>query len=163
MRVWLMKSEPDVYSFADLMAEPTRTTCWEGVRNYQARNSMREMKVGDRVLFYHSRADPPHVAGLARVAREAYPDPTAWDPGSDYFDPTASASEPRWDRVDIAGEAPLPAPVTLAELKANPALAAMKVVQKGQRLSVQPVTPEELAEVLRMAAEKADRGHLGPR
>jgi predicted RNA-binding protein with PUA-like domain len=157
MRNWLMKSEPDVYSFADLNAEPTRTTCWHGVRNYQARNHMRAMKVGDRVLFYHSRAEPPHVAGLARVVREAYPDPTAWDPASDYFDPGASPAAPRWEMVDIQADSALPAVVTLAELKANPLLAAMLVVQKGQRLSVQPVTVEQFDEVLRMARENAER------
>jgi predicted RNA-binding protein with PUA-like domain len=158
VRCWLMKSEPDVYSFADLLAEPAGWTPWHGVRNYQARNLMREMRVGDRVLFYHSRAEPPHVAGLARVVREAYPDPSAWDPASPYFDPGAGPEAPRWEMVDVAAEAPLPAPVTLGELKANPRLAGMKVVQKGQRLSVQPVTAEEFAEVLRMAAAKAAAG-----
>ena len=158
MRHWLMKSEPGTYSFADLMAEADRTTFWHGVRNFQARNLMREMRVGDAVLFYHSGGGEPHVAGVARVAREAYPDPTAWDPKSEYHDPGSSADDPRWLMVDVQGERQLPAPVTLAELKANPKLAAMKVVQRGQRLSVQPVTAEEYAEVLRMAAAKARAG-----
>ena len=158
MRHWLMKSEPETYSFADLMAEPDRTTFWHGVRNFQARNLMREMKAGDAVLFYHSGGAEPHVAGLARVVREAYPDPSAWDPASDYHDPAASPADPRWVMVDVQGERALAAPVTLAELKANPALAAMKVVQRGQRLSVQPVTAEEYAEVLRMAAAKGAAG-----
>jgi predicted RNA-binding protein with PUA-like domain len=155
MRHWLMKSEPGTYSFADLMAEPKRTTFWHGVRNFQARNHMKDMRVGDAVLFYHSGGGDPHVAGTATVAREAYPDPTAWDPKSEYHDPGASPDDPRWVMVDVRGEAALPAPVTLAELKGNPKLAAMKVVQRGQRLSVQPVTADEYAEVLRMAAEKA--------
>ena len=158
MRHWLMKSEPGTYSFADLMAEADRTTFWHGVRNFQARNLMREMRVGDAVLFYHSGGGEPHVAGVARVAREAYPDPTAWDPKSEYHDPGSSADDPRWLMVDVQGERQLPAPVTLAELKANPKLAAMKVVQRGQRLSVQPVTAEEYAEVLRMDAAKARAG-----
>jgi predicted RNA-binding protein with PUA-like domain len=154
MACWLMKTEPDVYSFDDLMAEADRTTSWNGVRNYQARNLMREMRVGDRVVIYHSGGEP-HVAGLARVAREAYPDPTAWDPRSEYHDPAATPENPRWSMVDVRGEEALPAPVTLAELKANPRLAAMAVVQRGQRLSVQRVREEELAEVLRMARANA--------
>ena len=157
MRHWLMKSEPGTYSFADLMAERNRTTFWHGVRNFQARNLLQEMRVGDAVLFYHSGGAEPHVAGLARVVREAYPDPSAWDPKSDYHDPAASPDDPRWVMVDVQGERALEAPVTLAELKANAKLAAMKVVQRGQRLSVQPVTAAEHAEVLRMAAAKARR------
>ncbi|HEV8631629.1 MAG TPA: EVE domain-containing protein, partial [Thermoanaerobaculia bacterium] len=125
-----------------------------GVRNYQARNLMREMRVGDAVLFYHSGPPEPHVAGVARVAREAYPDASAWDPKSEYHDPASTPQEPRWYVVDVQGEQALPAPVTLAELKANPRLAAMKLVQRGQRLSVQPVAPEEFAEVLRMAEKE---------
>ena len=157
MRHWLMKSEPATYSFADLMGEPDRTTFWHGVRNYQARNLMREMREGDALLFYHSGGEP-HVAGVARVVREAYPDPSAWDPASEYHDPAASAEDPRWVMVDVRVERALEAPVTLAELKANPRLAAMKVVQRGQRLSVQPVSAEEYAEVLRMAANKGAGG-----
>jgi predicted RNA-binding protein with PUA-like domain len=155
MKHWLVKSEPDVYSFADLMADKKSTTKGHGVRNYQARNLLREMKKGDAVLFYHSSCEPPHVAGIARVVREAYPDDSAWDPKSEYHDPASTPEEPRWYMVDVQGERELPAPVTLAELKANPKLAAMKLVQKGQRLSVQPVEAAEYAEVLRMAAAKA--------
>ena len=155
MRHWLVKSEPGDYSFADLMRERGRTTCWQGVRNYQARNLMREMRVGDAVLFYHSGPPEPHVAGVARVAREAYPDATAWDRKSEYHDPASTPEDPRWFMVDVQGEHALPAPVTLAELKANPQLQAMKLVQRGQRLSVQPVTAQEYAEVLRMAEKKA--------
>jgi predicted RNA-binding protein with PUA-like domain len=158
MACWLIKTEPDVYSFADLMAEPGRTTHWHGVRNYQARNLMREMRRGDRVLVYHSGCEPPHVAGLARVVREAYPDSSAWDPASEYHDPAANPENPRWSMVDVQGEEALPAPVSLAELKGNPRLAGMAVVQRGQRLSVQRVRDEELDEVLRMARENAARG-----
>jgi predicted RNA-binding protein with PUA-like domain len=155
MRHWLVKSEPGVFSFDDLMRQKGRTTFWNGVRNFQARNLMREMAVGDPVLFYHSGTAEPHVAGVARVAREAYPDATAWDPMSEYHDPASTPESPRWYMVDVQGERPLPAPVTLAELKANPSLREMKLVQRGQRLSVQPVTAEEYAEVLRMAEQKA--------
>ena len=155
MRHWLVKSEPDVYSFADLMGDRERTTCWHGVRNYQARNLMREMRHGDTVLFYHSGGAEPHVAGIARVVREAYPDASAWDPKSEYHDPASTADEPRWFMVDVQGVEALPAPVTLAEIRANPRLASMKLVQRGQRLSVQPVEPAEYAEVLRMAKAKA--------
>jgi predicted RNA-binding protein with PUA-like domain len=158
MQHWLIKTEPGTYSFADLMAERDRTTCWNGVRNYQARNLMREMAVGDPVLVYHSSCEPPHVAGTARVARAAYPDLTALDSGSDYYDPQATADDPRWDMVDVQAVEPLPAPVPLAALKANPRLAKMAVVQRGQRLSVQRVTAVEYAEVLRMAKELARAG-----
>ena len=150
-RYWLMKSEPDAYSFDDLMAERGRTACWDGVRNYQARNFMMEMKAGDAVLFYHSNAKPPHVAGVARVAREAYPDHTQYDEKSKYYDPKSPADAPRWRMVDVQGVEKLPRPVSLDELKANPRLAGMRVIQKGQRLSVQPVSRKEFDEVLRMA------------
>ena len=155
MRHWLVKSEPEVYSFDDLMKDKKRTTCWHGVRNYQARNLMREMKRGDAVLFYHSGGAEPHVAGIARVVREAYPDASAWDPRSEYHDPASTPAEPRWLMVDVQGVEALPAPVTLAEIRANPRLASMKLVQRGQRLSVQPVEAAEYAEVLRMGKIKA--------
>jgi predicted RNA-binding protein with PUA-like domain len=147
---WLMKSEPDVYSFDDLVADGAQGTCWEGVRNYQARNFMQQMKRGDRVLFYHSNTAPPHVAGIAEVVREAYPDDAAWDPASPYYDPQSTAGSPRWFMVDVRAVEALPRPVTLDELKSSPALAEMRVVQKGQRLSVMPVSAGEMAEVLRM-------------
>jgi predicted RNA-binding protein with PUA-like domain len=150
-RCWLMKTEPDVFSFADLVARGERGESWDGVRNYQARNTMRDdMKLGDRVLLYHSRATPPHVAGVAEVIAEAHPDPSCWDPASDHFDPKSTREAPRWFMVDIKALAALPHPVSLEALKANPKLAKMVVVQRGQRLSVQPVTAEEYAEVLAM-------------
>jgi len=149
---WLVKTEPGVYSFADLQAEPGGVGRWDGVRNYQARNFLLQMRRGDRVLVYHSSAEPPHVAGVAEVAREAYPDPTARDASSPYHDPKASDDDPRWFAVDLAAVRPLDAPVTLAMLKGNPALAGMKVVQRGQRLSVMPVTAAELAVVERMGS-----------
>ena len=146
-RCWLMKSEPDVYSIADL--ERDGVTCWEGVRNYQARNLMREMEVGDPVLFYHSNAKPPGVAGLARVARLAYPDHFSWQEGHKYHDPKSTPEDPRWWMVDVEYLDTLPHFVPLDALKTEPGLADM-VVTKRSRLSVQPVTPEEYEIVVRM-------------
>jgi len=138
---WLMKSEPSVFSLADL--ENQGRTCWDGVRNYQARNFMRSMRSGDLVLFYHSRAEPTGVVGVARVIREARPDSTAWDPVSPYFDPKASPEKPIWEMVDIEFVEAFPRVVCLSELKARPELQGMEVNRKGSRLSVQPVRPEE--------------------
>lgn len=146
-RCWLMKSEPNTYSIDDL--ERDGRTHWDGVRNYQARNLMREMKVGDRVLFYHSSATPPGVAGLAKVVKEAYPDHTARDPDADYYDPKATDDDPRWYMVDIEYVRHLPEFVPLAELKAADGLDDM-VVTKRSRLSVQPVEPEEYEVVCAM-------------
>ena len=150
-RYWLFKSEPSSYSYADLENEDDRTAEWDGVRNYQARNFMRdEMRVGDYVLFYHSNAKPPGVVGTARIVRESYPDDTAWNPDSRYYDAKSDPSNPTWLMVDIQAERRLPRFVSLNELKANPALAEMLVTKRGQRLSIQPVTAAEWAEVLRM-------------
>ncbi|MBT8479507.1 MAG: EVE domain-containing protein [Gemmatimonadetes bacterium] len=149
-RCWLMKSEPDVYSIDDL--ERDGSTCWEGVRNYQARNLMREMEVGDPVLFYHSNAKPPGVAGLARVSRAAYPDHFSWEAGHKYFDPKSSADEPRWWMVDVEYVGTLKHFVPLDDLKAEPGLENM-VVTKRSRLSVQPVRPEEYDIVVRMGTK----------
>ena len=147
-RFWLLKSEPGAYSIQDL--ERDGRTSWEGVRNYQARNFMRDdMQPGDGVLFYHSSADPPGVAGVARVCRAAYPDPTARDPESGYFDPKASDEDPRWYMVDIEFEERFPRVVPLEELKRTPGLEEMLVTTKS-RLSVQPVKPEEFEVVLRL-------------
>ncbi|MDA1001221.1 MAG: EVE domain-containing protein [bacterium] len=153
-RHWLMKSEPSVFSFDALMKRPQKTDPWEGVRNYQARNFMREMKKGDRVLFYHSSCLPPHIAGIAEVAREAYPDPTALDKKSKYFDPKSTKENPRWFMVDVRGIEKIQRPVPLADLKANKKLAGMRITQRGQRLSVQPVTEAEFGEVLKMGSGK---------
>jgi len=150
-RYWLMKSEPSSFSFNDLLNLPQKTDHWDGVRNYQARNMMQEMKKGDRVLFYHSSTAPPHVVGIAEIAREAYPDHSAFDVNSKYHDPKSSPGNPRWFMVDVRAIEKLLVTVPLADLKANPKLAKMLVVQRGQRLSVQPVTPAEYTEVLRMA------------
>jgi predicted RNA-binding protein with PUA-like domain len=147
-RCWLMKSEPEVYSIDDLRRDG-RTT-WEGVRNYQARNFMRDdAKPGDPVLYYHSNADPPGVAGLARVARAGYPDPTALDPASEYYDPRATADDPRWYMVDLEFVEKFPALVSLDDLRGTPGLEKMLVINKS-RLSVQPVTDEEFDIVVRL-------------
>jgi predicted RNA-binding protein with PUA-like domain len=152
-RTWLVKSEPDVYS-VDALARDGKTA-WTGVRNYQARNFMRdEMQVGDLVLFYHSSSEPPGVAGLARVASEAYPDPTQFDPKDDYHDPAATVSEPRWMLVDLGFVERFPRYVSLGELKDAPGLEGMLVLQRGQRLSVQPVDLEHFRTVMAMGGAR---------
>lgn len=152
-RYWLMKSEPDSYSIDDLKRDGR--TSWEGVRNYQARNFMRDdMKPGDKVLFYHSGANPPGVAGLARVARSAYPDPTALDPRSDYHDPKATEEDPRWYMVDIEFVERFPSFVPIATLHDTPGLEEMLINRKS-RLSVQPVTRAELDIVTRLGRARA--------
>ena len=149
MRYWLMKSEPDAYSFDDLVADGW--TYWDGVRNYQARNMMRDdMQPGDRVLYYHSRSKPPHVVGVAEVTRSGYPDPTQFDPEEHYFDPKASPEKPRWYVVDIKPIGKLKQIVPLAALKANPALEGMLVIRKGMRLSIQQVEPVHFEAVVAM-------------
>ena len=148
MAFWLMKSEPHVYPWKQLVEDGE--THWDGVRNYQARNIMRDdMKIGDFVLFYHSNCKPPHVAGIARVCREAYPDFTALDPESKYFDSKSSPDNPRWMMVDIEAVQEMEM-VSLVDIKANPALDDMPLVQRGQRLSVQPVSKEQYEEICRM-------------
>jgi len=144
MRYWLMKSEPDVYGIAEL--ERAGTGQWDGVRNYQARNFMRDdMKLGDRILFYHSNAKPPGVAGLAEVCRESHPDHTAWDPSSKYYDPKSPAEAPRWFMVGVRHVETFPEIVPLDTLRETPGLEHMLVTKRGMRLSVQPVTEQEFA------------------
>lgn len=141
MNYWLMKSEPDVYPIETLEREGT--THWEGIRNYQARNFMRDdMKVGDKVLFYHSNAKPPGIVGLAEVCKEAYPDFFAWDPNSKYFDPKASKENPIWQMVDVKFVRKFESIISLDDLKGFPELDGMLATKKGSRLSVQPVSKE---------------------
>jgi predicted RNA-binding protein with PUA-like domain len=150
-RRWLVKSEPEVFSFEDLWGSKARTTVWDGVRNYQARNLIRdELAVGDGVLFYHSSCDPPGVAGLAEVARSGYPDPTQFDARGEHFDAASDPHEPRWYAVDLRAVRRLPRFVSLAELRSAPELAAMALLRRGNRLSVQPVTPAEWRAVCRL-------------
>ena len=140
MQYWLIKSEPDVFSIRDLAKAPRKTTHWEGVRNYQARNFLRAMQKGDRCLFYHSNADPPGVAGVVEVVREAYPDAAAQDSTSDYHDPKASPENPIWSMVDVKLVEVFPREIALNELRSVRALAGMELLRRGSRLSVTPVS-----------------------
>ena len=151
MRYWLMKSEPSAFSIQDLRKVRGQTTSWDGVRNFQARNFMRAMKKGDRVLFYHSNADPPEVVGMAEVVREAYPDDSAFDPQDIHYDPRSTPAKPLWDMVDIKLVRIFPAPIPLDRLRREPGLKRMELLRKGSRLSVQPVRSEEWAHVLKLA------------
>ena len=151
-RYWLIKSEPDVFSFTDLQQAPKRTTCWDSVRNSSARNFMRDgMKKGDLAFYYHSNAEPSGIVGICEIVREGYPDHTAWDPAHDYFDPKSDPEVPTWFMVDVKAVIEKPfgdlvqffkAMVALPEIKSDPALAEMALVKVG-RLSVVPVTPAE--------------------
>ncbi len=144
MNYWLMKSEPDVFSFEDLKACQQQTEPWDGIRNYQARNFMRDaMKPGDQVLFYHSNTNPPGVAGIAEIASKAYPDPTAFDKKSSYYDPKSDPENPRWLLVDVRFKADLKRYVALDEIKQIPECAAMRLIQRGNRLSITPVSKSE--------------------
>lgn len=152
MNYWLMKSEPDVFSIDDL--KKVNVEPWTGVRNYEARNLMRDkMEVGDQVLFYHSNAKVPGVVGIAEVASKPYADPTQFDEHDKYFDPKASLDNPRWQLVDVRYIRHLPDVVSLKEIKSNSALSDMVLVKRS-RLSVSPVQKEEFEEILRMSEEK---------
>ena len=155
MNYWLMKSEPDVFSFEDLKSRPKQTEPWDGVRNYQARNFMRDvMKVGDQILFYHSNTTPPGVAGIAEVASEPYPDPTAFDKNSSYYDPKSHTDNPRWVLIDVRYKADLKRLVSLEEMKVMPELADMRVLQRGNRLSITPVSKAEFQAVVAAARKR---------
>lgn len=152
-----MKSEPYVYSYDDLEAEGR--TLWDGIRNYQARNFMRdEMRIGDRVLYYHSNVQPPGVAGLAEVASEPYPDPTQFDEASPYFDAKSTRDAPRWMLVDVTPVRKLPRLVTLAEMREEAALADLPLLRRGNRLSIMPVADAEVDVILAMAERPAPDG-----
>lgn len=149
-KYWLMKSEPSVFSIDDLKNSPGQTTHWDGVRNYQARNYMRdEMKTGDLVLFYHSNAEPNAVAGMAEIVKEAYPDFTAFDPEDKHYDPKSKKDNPSWMMVDIKFVEKFSNPVTLSWIKENSKLQKMRLVQRGNRLSVMPVTKPEFDEIVK--------------
>ncbi len=148
---WLFKSEPNAYSFSDLLNEPDQTAEWDGVRNYQARNYMRDdMKVGDGVLFYHSSNAALAIVGTAEIVREGYPDSTAWDASSEHPDPKSTPDNPIWYMVDIRADKEIARPVTLSEVKQNPRLQDMLLARKGMRLSIQPVQKDEWDEVIAM-------------
>ena len=150
-RYWLVKSEPEVFSFDDLVLAPKRTTHWDGVRNFAARNFLRDgMKLGDRVFFYHSMANPQAIVGICEVVREGYPDPTAFDKKSYGYDPDSKPDDPQWYMVDLRAVEQLPRPVTLIEIKARKELADMALVRIG-RLSVTPVRAKEWETIVKMA------------
>ncbi len=147
---WLMKSEPDAFSIDDLASTSRQTEHWDGVRNYQARNFMRAMKRGDHAFFYHSNCAEPGIVGIVKVVREAYPDFTAVDPKSPYFDSRSSADNPRWYMVDVRLVRRLKRLISLGELKRHRALRSMRLVQRGNRLSIMPVTPAQWATILKL-------------
>jgi predicted RNA-binding protein with PUA-like domain len=151
-KYWLMKTEPTTYSIDDLAKEKNQTTCWEGVRNYQARNLLRdEIKKGDRVLFYHSACKEPAVVGTAIVSKSGYPDHFAFDSKSKYYDKKSDPEDPTWYMVDIKLEKRFDQPVTLKQLRERAGLKEMMLLQKGSRLSVQPVRKNEFETILKMA------------
>jgi predicted RNA-binding protein with PUA-like domain len=153
-RRWLVKSEPTSFSWQDLWSAPKRTTAWDGVRNFQARNFLRdEMQVGDLAFFYHSSADPTAIMGICEIVRAGYPDDTAFDPKSGHFDPKSDRAKPTWYMVDLRAVRPLEHPATLARLREERGLSKMVLLQRGSRLSVQPVTEQEFEIIERIGAK----------
>ena len=150
MRYWLMKSEPSTYGIDQLAAARRKTDHWDGVRNYQARNFMREMKVGDQAFFYHSNCAEPGVVGIVEIAREHYPDFTAFDPTSSYYDAKSSPNNPRWYMVDVRFVRKMKDTIPLSEIKQNLSLEELRLVRRGNRLSVMPVTAKEWKAILKM-------------
>jgi predicted RNA-binding protein with PUA-like domain len=157
MQYWLIKTEPTSFSIQDLAKAPRKTTFWEGVRNYQARNFLRAMKKGDLAVFYHSSCEPPAAVGVAKIVREAYPDPTAWDKKSKYFDAKASPENPIWSMVDVRLVEIFKQPVSIEELRAVPALAGMEILKRGSRLSVTSVTPSEFRTIEKLGRKAISR------
>jgi predicted RNA-binding protein with PUA-like domain len=152
--LWLFKSEPDVFSFADLKARPGQREPWTGVRNYQARNYMRdEMSVGDLGLFYHSSCPEPGIAGVLRIASKPYPDPTQFEPGGEYEDPKATPENPRWQLVDVCWEADFKRFVSLELLRETKGLENLRALQKGNRLSITPVTDAEFKLICKLGGK----------
>jgi predicted RNA-binding protein with PUA-like domain len=150
-KYWLMKSEPEVFSIDDLAKTKNQTAYWDGVRNYQARNFLRDdFKIGDRVIFYHSNAEPPAAAGICEVVKEAYPDFTAFDPESDHYDPKCKRDSPSWFMVDVKFIRKFSKPIPISEIKTNPKLQKMHLVQRGNRLSVMPLLKVEYDEIVKM-------------
>jgi predicted RNA-binding protein with PUA-like domain len=154
-KFWLVKTEPESFSIQDWAKLPKKTTAWDGVRNYQARNFLRdEMQPGDRVLVYHSSTDPPAVVGTARVVRGAFPDPTAWDPNDSHFDAGSTPESPCWYAVDLVLEQTFSEPLPLEKLRNMAALKEMELLRRGSRLSVQPVRKAEFEAILKLAGGK---------
>jgi predicted RNA-binding protein with PUA-like domain len=156
MRHWLFKSEPDEFSFDDLKKRKRKTEPWNGVRNYQARNMMRDdMTPGDLGLFYHSNTAEPGIAGIVTISSRAHPDPTQFDPASDYHDPKSDPANPRWLLVDVTWKADFKQLVTLAQMREDPALADLLILRRGNRLSITPVEPAHFAHICRLGGIKA--------
>jgi predicted RNA-binding protein with PUA-like domain len=156
MRYWLMKSEPDVFGIEDLKKKPKQTAPWDGVRNFQARNFLRdEMKQGDLAFFYHSSCAVPGIAGIIKIVHTGYPDATAFDPKHEHYDPRSTPDRPLWYMVDVKLIRTLKRVVTLGEIKTTPALKHMRLVQRGNRLSILPVTAKEWKTILALAARPA--------
>ena len=154
MKYWLMKSEPDVYGIEDLMKKTDQTDHWDGIRNYQARNFIRDdMSVGDLALFYHSNCDEPGIAGIIEIVRSAYPDHTAFDSKEKYFDPKSDPDHPRWFMVDVRLKKKFRCGVLLKDIRSQKKLEKMRLVQKGNRLSILPVAKVEWNHILRMTGE----------
>ena len=155
MRYWLLKSEPDVFSFDDLKTRPRQTEPWNGVRNYQARNFMRDdMAVGDLGFLYHSSCPEPGIAGIVRISKEAYPDPTQFDPASEYFDAGSKREDPRWMMVDVTWHADVPNFVHLQQLRDDPTLADLLILRRGNRLSITPVEAAHFKRICKLGGVK---------
>lgn len=156
-RYWLFKSEPDCFSYKDLENAPNQTTGWDGIRNYQARNFLRDdVKYGDGVIYYHSNAEPPGMAGIAVVVEEAHPDPTQFDPKADHYDPKSTQSDPTWVQVGVKAVAPVHPEVGLPTMRETSELEGLELLKRGSRLSVHPVSPEHWSVLLRMAGFRED-------
>ena len=153
-RYWLLKSEPESFSIHDLAKAKDQTTCWDGVRNYQARNFLREMKLGEQAFFYHSNAAPPCLAGVAEIVKPAYPDPSQFDPQDHHYDPKSKVDSPAWDMVDVRLVEIFPRTLGLDELRDVAALAEMELLRRGSRLSVQPVSAEQWKVILKLTKRK---------
>ena len=150
---WLLKSEPHTFSIDDLAQSPGRTTCWEGVRNYQARNFLCAMKRNDQAFFYHSNAEPPGIVGIVQIVKEAYPDCYAFDPTNHYYDSKSRNESPRWFMVDVKFIKKFKADLSLSQLREVPGLQKMELLRKGSRLSVQPVRAQEWKLILQLAEQ----------
>ncbi len=156
-KYWLMKSEPEAFSITDLKNAPQQTTCWDGVRNYQARNFMRAMKRGEWAFFYHSNATPSSIVGIVEIARKAYPDHTAFDPHDKHYDPKSSAAKPTWEMVDVKLREIFAEPIPLDKLREIRVLSEMELLRRGSRLSIQPVRDYEWKTILKLAKAQAQK------
>ena len=163
MQFWLMKSEPETYSIDDLAKEPDQTDHWDGIRNYQVRNFFRDaMKIGDMAFFYHSNCKVPGIVGTMRIVSEAYPDHTAFDPEEKYFDPKSDPGNPRWLMLDVKLESKFPQIISLSEMRDDPALQEMRILQRGNRLSVTQVSPKEWQHIIELSKAGSEEQAFNP-